>query len=298
LRYCGAHTTRWSGGDGSNFQNLKRGSDLRKAILAPDGYLLGILDYSQIECRILNYLAGQDNVIENFRAGRDPYLASASAIYERPITTGDATERGTGKQAELSCGFGCGPAKFQRVAALGIYGPPVSLTDEQARRAVAVYRETHRDVCAYWREADIILARLNSGIETPWGPMLCKDHRIILPNGAPLIYDTLHWQEPTEDQDPGWRLKLRTGWTRMYGAKLVENVVQALARVVMSQAMLRIAGMYKIVLCSHDEIVVLIKKGPTQDDDLAWCKTMMLVEPKWLPEIPLDVEAELGESYA
>jgi hypothetical protein len=56
--------------------------------------------------------------------------------------------------------------------------------------------------------------------------------------------------------------------------------------------------MYKIVLCSHDEIVVLIKKGPTQDDDLAWCRTMMLQEPKWLPGIPLDVEAELGESYA
>jgi DNA polymerase family A len=295
LRYAGAHTTRWSGGDGSNFQNLKRGSDLRKALLAPDGYLLGILDFSQIECRILNYLAGQDDVIENFRAKRDPYTDLATKIYGRTITKADQAERGVGKQAELSCGFGCGWRKFQRVAALGTYGPVVTLDDSDAEAAVGVYRETHQDVTAYWQEAEVILGRLSKSVKTQWGPMLCDNHRIYLPNGAPLIYDTLKW-EATE-KEVGWKLELRTGWTRMYGAKLVENVVQALARVVMSQAMLRISKQYQIALCSHDELVVLIPDG-TAYSGLAWCKEQMLVEPKWLPGIPIDVEAHMDRCYS
>lgn len=296
LRYCGAHTTRWSGGDGSNFQNLKRGSDLRTALLAPEGYLLGILDFSQIECRILNYLAGQEDVIENFRVGRDPYTSIASKIYNRTITKEDKAERGTGKQAELSCGFGCGWRKFQRVAALGTYGPVVSLSDIEAERAVTIYRETHADVVAFWREAAIILARLNSGVKTQWGPMLCDNHRIFLPNGAPLIYDTLKWEQSEEEN--GWKLKLRTGWTKMYGAKLVENVVQALARVVMSEAMVKLALMYKIVLCSHDEIVLLIPDDGTQGTALDWAKGVMQMEPKWLPGIPIEVEAHLDRCYS
>ena len=77
LRYCGAHTTRWSGGDGANWQNFKRGSDIRRAIMAPAGFLLAPIDLSQIECRILNYLAGQEDVIEKFRKGEDPYIGTA-----------------------------------------------------------------------------------------------------------------------------------------------------------------------------------------------------------------------------
>jgi DNA polymerase bacteriophage-type len=296
LRYCGAHTTRWSGGDGSNFQNLKRGSDLRAALLAPEGFLLGILDFSQIECRILNYLAGQDDVIARFRAGEDPYTSLASRIYGRAITKDDPTERGTGKQAELSCGFGCGWRKFQRVAALGTYGPIVKLSDQEAETIVNIYRETHADVVAYWREAEVILARLNSGVKTQWGPVLCDNHRIWLPNGAPLIYDTLRWEQSEEGS--GWKLQLRTGWTKLYGAKLVENVVQALARVVMSQAMIRLALMYDIALCSHDEIVVLIPEDGTQEDALAWCKGAMQMEPTWLPGIPIAVEAHLDRCYS
>jgi DNA polymerase bacteriophage-type len=296
LRYAGAHTTRWSGGDGSNFQNLKRGSDLRTAILAPDGYLLGILDFSQIECRILNYLAGQEDVIENFRAKRDPYANLATQIYGRTITKDDKAERGVGKQGELSCGFGCGWRKFQRVAALGTYGPVVTLSDDGAEAAVRIYRETHQDVTAYWREAEIILTRLNSGVKTQWGPMLVDNNRIYLPNGAPLIYDTLKWE--TTEEGSSWQLKLRTGWTKMYGAKLVENVVQALARVVMSQAMLRINKVFEIALCSHDEVVVLIPGEEHTEECLDWCKNQMLVVPDWLPGIPIDVEAHLDRCYS
>src|SRR5271157_3064270 len=72
LHYCGAHTRRWSGGDGVNFQNLGRRSDLRKALRAPAGFLLACPDQSQGECRILNWLAGQEDVVERFAKGKTP----------------------------------------------------------------------------------------------------------------------------------------------------------------------------------------------------------------------------------
>jgi DNA polymerase len=301
LRYCGAHTTRWSGGDSSNFQNFKRGSDIRRAIMAPEGYLLVTVDLSQIECRILNYLAGQEDVIERFRAGADPYVGIASEFYGRSITKADSAERGTGKQAELSCGFGCGSAKFKGVARLGIYGPPVHLSDEDSQRAVDLYRRTHPQVVRYWHEAGNILSWINGGLEREWGPMQIKDHRVYLPNGAPVIYDTLSWhhqEEGEELQSPHWRLKLRKGWTKMYGAKLVENVVQALARMVMSQACARIATSFKPVLSSHDEWSFLVKDDDHKDEALEYITNEMKRTPAWLPGIPLDCEGGLGERYS
>src|SRR5271166_3445384 len=163
LNFCGAHTTRFSGGDKCNWQNFKRNSDIRRAIMAPAGYLLGVIDLAQIECRILNYLAGQEDVIEKFRKGEDPYVGIASAFYKRPITKNDQSERGTGKQAELSCGYGCGANKFQATAKLGVYGPPVNLSEEDADRFVKLYRETHQAVVGYWKEASRMISRLAGG---------------------------------------------------------------------------------------------------------------------------------------
>ena len=299
LRYCGAHTTRWSGGDGSNFQNFKRGSDLRSAILAPEGHLLATVDLSQIECRILNYLAGQNDVIERFRQGEDPYVGIASQFYGRSITKADAAERGTGKQAELSCGFGCGGPKFKRTAQLGIYAPPVKLSDEDAQRAVDLYRRSHRAVTAYWSEAGNILPWLAGGLEREWGPMTIKDHKVYAPNGVMMDYSQLAWHVDDETGEAGWRLKLRNGYTRMWGSKLVENVVQFLARQVKSQAMLRIARAgLRPVLSSHDELTLLVKRDGHEQEALDFCLQEMKCTPEWLPNLPLDAEGSLSPRYA
>ena len=127
--------------------------------------------------------------------------------------------------------------------------------------------------------------------------MQIKNHRVYLPNGAPIIYDTLEWH--TDDENNGWRLKLRSGWTRMWGSKLVENVVQGLARVVKSQAMARIARAgFRPVLASHDEISVLVKRDGHERDALAFCIDEMRRTPTWLPGIPLDAEGSVSERYA
>lgn len=315
LRYAGALTTRWSGGDSSNFQNFRRGSDIRRTILAPEGYDLAVIDSSQIECRLLNWLAGQWDVVDKFRNREDPYAELASAFYgERIYKPADTdprrdeltAKRGAGKQGELMCGYGCGGPKFSRTAALGLYGPPIIIDEDEGNRRVSIYRSTHTAVTAYWRQADGILADLANGRTVQWGPMRIENHRMHTPSGVPLIYDTLEWAEETEDgQGTGkfsWRLKTRQGWTRMWGSKLVQHVCEALARKIVGTAMVKIsrAGL-RVVGMSHDEIWVLLPiplDGSEPEADFQFCLNTMKVSPPWAPDLPLDAEGSYGERYA
>ena len=315
LRYCGAHTTRWSGGDGANWQNFKRGSDIRRAIMAPDGFLLAPIDLSQIECRILNYLAGQEDVIEKFKKGEDPYIGIASQAYGHEVykpAKGDPrekemeTKRGTGKQLELSCGYQAGAATIQNTARLGIYGPPVVIDLQTATRWRDLYRGTHPAVVAYWKEAGRMIARIGGGEPLQWGPMLIKDKKIYGPGGTMLIYDTLEFHKPRGDEDVKdferdgyWRYRTRHGWAKLYSGKLVENVVQWLARIVMSQAMLRIrrAG-YHVANTTHDELLCLVPRDGQEPRHVQYLRDEMRRTPDWLPGIPLDAEITISERYS
>ncbi len=97
LNYYGAHTGRFSGGDKVNLQNLPRGGALRKALAAPDGHVVVACDSSQIEARLVAYLAGQNDLVQSFREGRDVYSEFATDVYQRPVTKADKVERHVGK---------------------------------------------------------------------------------------------------------------------------------------------------------------------------------------------------------
>lgn len=302
LHYCGAHTRRWSGGDAVNFQNLNRGSALRRGIRAPTGYLLAAPDQSQGECRILNWLAGQEDVVERFRAGHDPYLPIASKFYGRELTKADAVERGTGKQLELSCGFGCGGFKFQITAGRGTYGPPVQIDLLTATRAVELYRSEHPYVVQLWREADQVIDWLHRGASATWRIFNIENGRVYHPDGTWLDYSTLKWEEGE------WRLRSRRGWTKLYGAKLVENVVQWLSRIVTRDAMARFEDKgLKVVGMAHDDVWLLVPFNGVWDvcdhrhDLPVWRRgivELMREEPWWAPGLPLDADCKLGETYS
>ena len=276
--------------------------------MAPEGFLLAPIDLAQIECRLLNYLAGQEDVIQNFREHKDPYVGIASQFYGRQITKADTNERGTGKQAELSCGYMCGGKKFQATAKLGIYGPPVYLDLDESKRFVDLYRSTHPFVTELWKTAGRLLARIGGGETLEWGPTLIKDKRIYGPGGTMLIFDTLEYHIPNDEEkeklpqfnwEGFWRHRTRNGWTGIYSGKLVENWIQWLARIVMSQAMLRIKALgYRTVNTTHDELLVLIPKDGHQQRHLEICANEMKRTPDWLPGIPLDAEASLGQRYS
>ena len=299
LSYAGAHTTRFAGGDKLNFQNPP--PDLKRTIMAPPGHKLAIVDASQIECRILNYLAGQEDVIERFRNGEDPYVNVASEFYERPITKADPIERQVGKVLELQCGFGSGAGKIRETLRIRA---GILLSDSDALRARDAYRNIHPRVVGYWKEAERHLKAMNALLSFEWGPVEVKCDiptgamRIILPNGAPLIYDTLEWYTDSETGEQYWRIKLRNKHAKLYGAKLVENVVQALARVVVTQAMNRIkAAGIRIATMTHDDIVCCIPDDYNIHNTFEFIKEQMKLSPGWLPGIPLDVEGHLSDRY-
>lgn len=293
LNYCGAHTTRWSGGDSLNWQNFTRGSELRLSIMAPEGYRMVIGDLAQIECRMLNWLAGEENVLQAFRENRDLYSEGASRFYGRRITKMDKVERHLGKTLELGCGYGMGWEKFQTTCKQGALGGPAILLDEQeSRAAVNSYRSSHKAVTRLWKYADRVLERLYTGDDDfVWGPMRVYGKRIVLPNGAMLDYSNL-----TIIDDEYYTIT-RRGATKIYGAKLVENVVQALSRVVLSQAMLKIAHRRRIVMTSHDELACLTKEDEAAEI-LEFVLTTLRTPPAWCHDIPLDAEGGHDVRYS
>lgn len=294
LQYCGAHTTRWSGGDKVNFQNLSRGSELRKALLSPRGHLIGVADLSQIECRVENWFAGQSDVLEAFATGRDLYSEMASAVYNKPIDKkNNPEERHLGKVLVLGAGYGMGSIRLQATCKAGaLGGPPIILSGQQAQDAINAYRARHPGVVKLWKDADFVLSQIVDGKNMQWGPLHLKDKKMILPNGGWINYTTMEYHEGE------YRMKTRNGWTKYYGAKLVENVVQALSRVVMSQAMLRIQHMgLRVVNTTHDEVMVLIPDDLLAQETFDRVIAAMTMTPSWLPGIPLAAEGGISRRY-
>lgn len=287
LRYAGAHTSRWSGGDNSNWQNGVPA--INDAILPPEGYALIKPDASQVECRLLNFVAGQEDKIADFRLGRDPYVGVAEAFCGHPVNKKDHPDlRQAGKVVELQAGYGSGGEKI-RATLRNKAG--IIITPEDGEKYKWAYRNTHPRVTDLWKEAGEILADLAAGRSVEWGPVVIADHRIWLPNGIPLIYETLEWYIDEEIGDKYWRLKTRSRWHKMYGAKLVENLIQALARLVVSQAMLRIDKLgYRIVNMRHDDLWILVPEDGREITHAEKCRLEMCREPVWLPGIPLDAE--------
>jgi hypothetical protein len=303
LQCYGAHTTRWSGGDSSNMQNLKKedpeypthGLNLRDALLPPAGYDLCKPDLSQVECRLLSFVAGQDDVVERFRCGADPYVHVASKFYGYEVNKKDhPNERQLGKILELSCGYGSGGPKIQHTTRVKSRGR-ILLDEEQGIQARDAYRGTHPEVVNFWWQCNQLITQLAGGPPVDWklgGGRLSlhvRDGRIYLPNGCPMIYKV-------EFHDAGngeayWRRKTRRGWVKIYGAALVENIIQALARVLVSRALIRLHQLgYKIVSTEHDSLWILVPQDGHETQHRATIHAEMTREPEWLPGLPLDCE--------
>jgi DNA polymerase len=128
LSYYGAATGRWTAAKGSaiNMQNLKRGSFLRKAVMAPEGHSLVVGDLSQIEPRVLAWLSDYTEMLDIFRAGGDPYAAFGAQMFNIPGLTKESHPdlRQSAKSALLGCGYGLGWASFASQLLTGFLGAP------------------------------------------------------------------------------------------------------------------------------------------------------------------------------
>jgi len=299
LRYYAAHTGRWGGDDKLNLQNLQRTSPLKKAIIAPDGYMMIDSDSSQIEARTLAWLAEQNDLVEAFDRGEDVYKIMASAIYGKDITEITKDERFVGKTTILGCGYGMGAKKFQ--AQLKNFNVAIEL--DEATRIIDTYRTTYPKITELWKSAAVALKAVLQNQQTTLGRdgilKIDGNDGILLPNGLYLRYPNLRIVENDEgkselvyDTKKGKAIIP----TRIYGGKVIENVCQALARIVIGEQMLMVAKKYRVVMTVHDAIACIV---PTEQvkTALEYVEMCMRTRPDWGMELPLNCEAGYGESY-
>jgi DNA polymerase I-like protein with 3'-5' exonuclease and polymerase domains len=299
LRYYAAHTGRWGGDDKINLQNIPRKSPLKKAMLAPPGYMIVDSDSSQIEARTLAWLAEQDDLVSAFAAGQDVYRIMASSIYSKEEALIDQGERFVGKTTILGCGYGMGWRKFQ--AQLKQYG--VSMDDSEAEHVINVYRETYPEISKLWAAAQKAIAAMENDKTCDLGRAgVIEVHGkrgIRLPNGLFLKYPNLRKVANDEgryeyvyDSKKGRQVIA----TKIYGGKLVENVCQALARCIIGEQLVNIADKHKVVLTVHDAIACVVPEHEVLTAQ-AYIENQMRIAPVWAAGLPLNCESGRGMSY-
>lgn len=346
LLYHGASTGRWAG-KGAQLQNLPRPkikggqqalafelfdeaspsltdlldiligppmsvvSDcLRGMIVAAPGKDLIACDFSNIEGRVIAWLAGQNDLVEMFRSGGKIYETMAAAIYDKPVSaiTKDSVERQLGKTAVLGCGYGMGWAKF--IATCLKAEPPIPVDENLARLVISRYREKNDRIVAYWGacEAAAIRAVKNPGQAVACGHVVFgfdgKYLRCMLPSGRKLWYAAprLEYDEKFDKEGLTYlgvnSLTKKWGRQRTYGGRLAENITQAVARDLLAEAMLRLeAAGYPTVLTVHDEIVAEVPLGFGSVKEM---EALMSELPEWARSpvvLPVAAEGWRGPRY-
>jgi hypothetical protein len=300
LRFSGAHTHRLSGDWKLNLQNLPRSSKIRRALIAPPDHSVVAVDASQIEARIVAWLCGQQDLVEAFARGEDIYSSFASEIFGYSVNKKThPTERFMGKTSILGLGFQVGANKFQNTIEVqsGLQlGTKIEMPFEEALRVVSLYRNKFSNIPAMWRKLQQEAIPVLAGNSEPFaiGPVKVEQGFVMLPNRLKLHYHNLHQEEG--DSGVQWVYEYSGKPKKLYGGSLLENIVQALARIHTMDAMARIQKRIPLALQVHDELVYVV---PTELVSLT--KRLLLEEmahpPAWAPDLPLAAEADAGPSY-
>lgn len=299
LRYYAAHTGRWGGDDKVNMQNLPRTSPLKNAIFAPQGYMFIDSDSSQIEARTLAWLAEQNDLVDAFERGEDVYKIMASAIYGKPESEVTKEERFVGKTTILGAGYGMGPIKFKNQ--LKVFG--VDLPQEECQRIIRVYRETYPRIPQLWRQAGdalVAIANEQTAILGREGVLAVEGSKgIRLPNNLFIKYPNLRrWVNDQGKEELVYDTKKGKAVipNRIYGGKVIENVCQALARIVIGEQMLRVAKKYKVAMTVHDAIGCIVPEHEAETGR-EYVEMCMKMRPAWALGLPLNCESGVGRTY-
>ena len=295
LRYYAAHTGRFGGSEKINLQNLPRGSKLCSALTAKEDHYLYIVDLSNIEARMLAWLANEESLLMSFAAGEDVYSKFASEIYNRPITKENKLERYVGKTAILGLGYGMGKDRYQATLKNG--SPSVDVTDNTALAIVSQYRAMYPNIPRLWNACkQMLYSMLNADKREPrYGPLKIIHNAIKLPNGMFLKYPHLTFTAG----EFLYRSSFNKTPIRTHGPRLCENIIQALARIVITNQMLTIKEelpTLDVVLTVHDEIIC---SGTQEGADMILDTIMSIMKspPGWCETLPLDAEGGYSTVY-
>lgn len=322
LKYGAAHTGRFGGGQKLNPQNFGRGSNHRLALTGGEEYVVGVADSSNIEARMSAWFCEFEEKLHMFATGGDPYLVMAESIYNKKgMNKKDhKEERGVGKATELGCGYGMGEKRFRNYLNAGPMGmPPIFLEDIPAlaiypnpyKYVINTYRDVNWPIKDMWRKLENILWDMTfKTTNYKMGCLTIQFEKIILPNGLYLHYPNL------KKRQNNWSYETAEGFSNLFGGKVLENIIQALSRIVVTDQMLwtechisQYGG--TVALQVHDEIVTLLKKfGAVRKEDGNWenaefvellqsqCNEIMRKPPEWCADIPLDSEGGFDYCYS
>lgn len=305
LKIGAAHTHRMGGDWKLNCQNWGRGSPIRKAVVAPKGYQIIAADSSQIEARINAWYCGQTDLVEQFRLKQDVYSNFARLIFNVEVSKEKTPGlRFVGKTGILQLGYQSGWPKFQ--ATVGLLsrkeGTPVDLSNDEAQLVVDNYRRLYRKISGKWpwlqNMLDVMAGSNHEGYQD--GPITFKHGAIVGPTGLEMRYDNMH-AETDDAGRPQYVFDYGGYEHKIYGGKLLENIVQFLARIAVMQVAVRMRKSVKelngrLVHTAHDELVYLAP-DETAADVMALLDTEMRRSPDWAIDLPLSCDVKAGLSY-
>jgi len=289
-------------------------SCIRGALIAAPGKDLLVVDFASIEARVLAWVAGEEGLLNEFKEGEDSYVKMAKAIFNTNEIS--KSQRFVGKQAVLGCGYGMGAKKFKGTCAS--LGQEVS--EELAKKAVTAFRKKNKKIVGLWRAiewaATDCVKIASRGLSNVTPKTLCGN--IIwscegdflyctLPSGRRLAYhhpkiERVEKFEQTVDQLTFLGVALGNNYTRQttWGGTLVENIVQAISRDLLAEAMLRCeASGYTVVGHVHDEIIAEVfgnnsyNSGAELEDFISTVTEL----PEWADGCPVKAEGWRGKRY-
>ncbi len=273
---------------------------IRTAFIPKPGHCFFVADFAAIEARVIAWLAGEQWRQEVFASGGDIYCASASQMFHVPVEKHGQNShlRQKGKIAELALGYGGSVGALKAMGALN-YG----LQESELKPLVDAWRQSNPRIVRFWWDVDsAVKTCVKEHITTETHGI--KFHYqsgmlfIVLPSGRKLVYvrprigENKFGGESITYEGVGEQKK----WLRLesYGPKFVENIVQATARDILAEAMLRLdAHGYKIVMHIHDEAVIEAPADSSLEDI---CK-IMGENPSWTNGLLLRADGYVCDFY-
>jgi len=298
LKYYGAHTGRWSGQDKINLQNVsKKAVGLKKSFKAPKGRIVIDFDLRQIEPRILSYISEQEDLLETFREGSDVYIKMASRIFQKDPGRITKAERDIGKALVIGCGYGIGVKGFHTY----LLKQGISIPQGETYRIHSRYKSTIPKIINFWNQCseyieNVAVYRKASPIGKP-GILKTDENGILLPNGMRMNYFNLE----IDKESPGYYQKycysnLDDRPKNIWHGLVAENIVQALARIVIGDHINSISKRYDVALTIHDSIVCIVPEEE-EAEAFRFIKDTMTTAPHWAEDLPLDCEIKTGSNY-
>ncbi|WP_416183617.1 DNA polymerase [Lactococcus raffinolactis] len=271
---------------------------IRSALIPSDGHEFIVSDFSAIEARVIAWLAGETWVLDTFREGHDIYKATANQMFHLGgVDKVDKAMRQRGKVATLALGYQGGTGALQAMGAL-----KMGIKEDELQGLVNAWRTANPNIVKFWRRVEAAAKRaLEFGTKVSLRgtgiSFYVRDTFLMigLPNGRSIAYANA----TLEDGRIRYEGKSMTSSTFQkldtYGGKLVENIVQATARDVLGESMIRLEKLgYKIVAHVHDEVILDVPKGITNIDEI---NEQMAINPEWTDGLPLAAAGFRSDFY-